>query len=64
MIDVVCRPIYRRALDEINISNNEIVDPLPVQACTDDINNTHHHAKLFQNMHGVSEEVSIQSGLD
>ena len=64
VIDVVCRPMYRRALDEMNILNDEIVNPLPVQAFADDINTTHHDAKLIQKMFDVSEEVSIQSGLE
>ena len=64
VIDVVCRPMYRRALDEMNILNDEIINPLPVQAFADDINTTHHDAKLIQKMFDVSEEVSIQSGLE
>ena len=48
VIDVVCRPMYRRALDEMNILNDEIINPLPVQAFADDINTTHHDAKLIQ----------------
>ena len=64
MIDVECRPVYRRALDEMNILNDEIINPLPVQAFADDINTTHHDAKLIQTMFDVSEEVSIQSGLE
>ena len=44
VIYVVCRPIYRRALDEMNILNDEIVNPLLVQAFADDINTTHHGA--------------------
>ena len=64
MIDVVCRPMYRRALDEMSILNDEIINPLPVQAFADDINTTHHDAKLIQKMFDVSEEVSIQSGLE
>ena len=64
VIDAVCRPMYRRALDEMNILNDEIVNPLPVQAFADDINTTHHDAKHIQKMLDVSEEVSIQSGLE
>ena len=56
--------MYRRALDEMNILNDEIINPLPVQAFADDINTTHHDAKLIQKMFDVSEEVSIQSGLE
>ena len=64
VIDVVCRPMYRRALDEMNILNDEIINPLPVQAFADDINTTHHDATLIQKMFDASEEVSIQSGLE
>ena len=64
VIDVVCRPMYRKAIDEMNVLNDEIVNPLPVQAFADDINTTRHDTKLIQKMFDVSEEVSIQSGLE
>ena len=50
VIDVVCRPMYRRASNEMNILNDEIINPLPVQAFADDINTTHHDAKLIQDV--------------
>ena len=50
VIDVVCRPMYRKAIDQMNVLNDEIVNPLPVQAFADDINTTHHDAKLIQDV--------------
>ena len=64
VIDVVCRPMYRRASDEMNILNDKFINPLPVQAFAYDINTTHHDGKLIQKMFDVSEEVTIQSGLE